>query len=222
MRPTFNLLQQRVFGVLIEKSLCQPAYYPMTLNAITAASNQKQNRDPVMSLSEGEIAKVIHELQEIGLVTLAPPTHGARSNRFAHQAHEQLDWDRPQQALMAELLLRGPQTNGELRTRTGRMSAAFQDLEVVTNVLNDLATRQPPLVVELEREPGQSATRFVHLLCPEGQIPESSGPVGPIATGPEATLPAEWTGRIEQVERKLDQLTEKVARIEAKVNTRLP
>ena len=222
MRPALTPSQQRAFGVLLEKSLSQPAYYPMTLNAITAAANQKQNRNPVMSLSDGEVAKTIHELQEMKLVTLAPPAPGARANRFAHQAHGKLDWDRPQQAIMAELLLRGPQTTGELRTRAGRMSATFQSLEVVANVLSDLATRQPPLVRELEREPGRSATRFAHLLGPQEQVPRTSATPPPESVEAAAPLPPEWSQRLDKLERRLDQLTEKVARIEAKVNTRLP
>ena len=221
MRPELTLLQQRVLGVLIEKSLSQPAYYPMTLNAITAGCNQKQNRDPVMDLSEGDVAKTVHELQEMGLITLAPPAPGARSNRFAHDAHNLFGWDRPQQALMAELLLRGPQTAGELRTRAGRMSATFESLEVVSNVLNDLATREPPMVVELEREPGKSATRFAHLLCLEAQLPSRST-VSEMPTTPDSAPPLDWIERTETLESKLDQLTERLARLEAKVNTRLP
>jgi uncharacterized protein YceH (UPF0502 family) len=221
MRPELTLLQQRVLGVLIEKSISQPAYYPMTLNAITAGCNQKQNRDPVMTLTEGQVAKTIHELQEIGLVMLAPSAPGARSNRFAHEAHGKLGWDRPQQAVMAELLLRGPQTAGELRTHAGRMSASFESLEVVLNVLNGLATREPPTVVELEREPGKSATRFAHLLCSEDQLPGRSA-VGDTTMTSDAAPPGDWLERIETVEGKLNQLTERLARLEAKVNTRLP
>ncbi|UCG32321.1 MAG: DUF480 domain-containing protein [Phycisphaerales bacterium] len=221
MRPELTLLQQRVLGVLIEKSLSQPAYYPMTLNAIAAGCNQKQNRHPVMTRTEAEIAKTIHELQQMGLVSLAPPAPGARSNRFAHEAHSKLEWDRPQQALMAELLLRGPQTVGELRTRAGRMSASFESLDVVSNVLNDLATREPPMAVELEREPGKSATRFAHMLCTEDQLPRQSA-VSDTAMTSQAVPPGDWVERIETLESKLDQLTERLARLEAKVNTRLP
>ena len=144
MHPVLTPVQQRVWGALIEKSLSQPAYYPMTLNAVNAACNQKQNRDPVMSLGEGEVAKALHELQEMGLVSLAPSSPGARANRFGHQAQSELAWDRPQQAIMAELLVRGPQTLGELRTRAGRMSDTLQNLAILSNVVNDLAAREPP------------------------------------------------------------------------------
>ena len=221
MRPELTLPQQRVLGVLIEKSLALPAYYPMTLNAITAGCNQKQNRDPVMDLSEGDVAKTVHELQEMRLVTLAPPSSGARSNRFAHDAHNLFGWDRPQQALMAELLLRGPQTAGELRTRAGRMSATFESLEVVSNVLNDLATREPPMVVELEREPGKSATRFAHLLGSEDQVTRQPA-VSNMKVSSDAAPTGDWAERIETLESKLNQLTERLARVEAKLNTRLP
>lgn len=218
MAVVLNIGQQRVLGVLIEKSLAHPDYYPLTLNAITAGCNQKQNREPVMSLSEGEIGRVIHELQEMDLVSQASASAGARANRFAHEVRVRFGWDRPHQAIMAELLVRGPQTGGELRSRAGRM-APLESLESVSQVLNDLATRETPFVVELEREPGKSATRFAHLLCPEDQVPEPGSSVGTAEVSP---VDVKWSARVEELEEKLNRLVEKVARIEAKVNTRLP
>jgi uncharacterized protein YceH (UPF0502 family) len=101
------------------------------------------------------------------------------------------------------------------------MSATFESLEVVSNVLNDLATREPPMVVELEREPGKSATRFAHLLCLEAQLPGRST-IGEMPTTPDTAPPLDWIERIETLENKLNQFTERLARLEAKVNTRLP
>lgn len=220
MLPKLSPAQQRALGVLIEKSLAHPDYYPMTLNAITAGCNQKQNRAPIMSLSEGDVGRVIHELQEMNLVSQASAALGARANRFAHEVRVQLGWDRPHQAIMAELLVRGPQTAGELRSRAGRLSP-FDSLGAVSQVLSDLGGRENPFVLELEREPGRSATRFTHLLCPEDQIPKASQPAAVVQVS-DPTPDPQSTARLEELERRLDRLVEKVARIEAKVNTRLP
>ena len=98
MSLTLSPLQRRVLGVLIEKSLAQPDYYPMTLNAISTASNQKQNRDPVMECTEGEVARTIRELEEMELAGVAASAPGARANRFEHRTAAKLDWDRPQRS----------------------------------------------------------------------------------------------------------------------------
>src|SRR5207248_5113709 len=127
-------LQRRILGVLMEKSLAQPEYYPMTLNAITAACNQKSNRDPVMSVPDGEVGKVLWELQQAGLVAQAEPDRSARANRFRHLVEEKLGWNARERALLAELLLRGPQTAGELRTHASRMMA-FDNVTYISEML---------------------------------------------------------------------------------------
>ncbi len=223
MNPMLTPLQRRVFGVLIEKSLSQPDYYPMTLNAITAACNQKQNRNPVMECTEGEVARAVHELEGLALVRMADVSAGARANRFRHLADTALNWDRPQQAVLAELLLRGPQTIGELRGRASRMSASLDSIEVVTNVLRDLASRETPVVVELEREPGKSATRWSHLLYPDSEAPQvHRAPEGGLVAAPAHPVPAELEERLARLEHSVAALTEKLARLEAKVHSRLP
>jgi len=156
----------RVLGVLIEKALTQPNSYPMTLNAILLGANQKQNRDPVVDFTDGQISGAVHRLQHKELVKQAPPAVTARANRYEHCVVEKLGWDRRQQAVMAELMLRGRQTAGELRSRASRMTQ-IPDLSSVSHILQELSSADPPLVQELTREPGRSVTRFKHLIGAE-------------------------------------------------------
>ncbi len=181
MRPTVDDIEIRVLGVLMEKSLTQASTYPMTMNAIVLGANQKQNRDPVVEMSEGDVARALTRLQQKRLVKQAPPSAGARSNRFLHTCVEAFQWDRRQQAIMSELFLRGRQTPGEPRTHASRMTP-FPDLDAIGNTLNDLSNQSPPFVEELLREPGRSANRWRHLLGSEEQA--SSGPALP---NPSAT-----------------------------------
>jgi uncharacterized protein len=168
MALTLKPVELRVLGVLIEKSLALPAYYPMTLNAVIAACNQKSNRDPVLELPEAEVAAALHQLHQWQLVSQAPPDRGSRANRFCHEVERRFGWNAAQRALMAELMLRGPQTVGELRARASRMTH-LESPEYTHDLLKELMTTDPPMVVELSRRPGQSTTRFSQLL---------GGPVG--------------------------------------------
>ena len=170
MAQVLNDIDRRVLGVLLEKSLGQPSYYPMTLNATLAACNQKQNRDPVMELDDCMVAEALGGLQDRGLVSLVLPTPGGRANRYRHEAEPRLGWQKGEQAVMAELLLRGPQTVGELRSRCSRL-VPFEDTGAVSTVLDGLAQRDPPVVTAMPRSPGQSAIRYRHLLYPDGRQP---------------------------------------------------
>lgn len=168
----------RVLGVLMEKALTQPNSYPMTLNAIQLGANQKQNRDPVVEFGDGEISAAVHRLQRKELVKQAPPSASARANRFEHCVVERLGWDRRQQAVMAELMLRGRQTAGELRARASRMTS-IPDLSSVSHILQELANLDPPMVKELTREPGRSVTRFRHLIGAESGTEAAPPPAQP-------------------------------------------
>lgn len=175
MNTILDEFQRRVLGVLIEKAMTQPDYYPMTLNAIVTACNQKSSRDPVMQLDEQVVQRTLNELRERDLVTMVLPAPGARTQRFKHQADLRFGWNQRQQALMTELLLRGPQTAGELRSRASRMFA-FEDLNAVTTALESLSAGEadPPLVATLPREPGRSAIRYTHLMYPEDETPATT------------------------------------------------
>lgn len=206
-RPELSAEQRRVLGVLIEKSLATPEYYPMTLNAVVAACNQKQNRDPVVSYGEGDVGRALYELMEMDLVAQADAAQGARANRFEHRVHEELGWNRRHRAMMAELLLRGPQTVGELRTRTARM-VPLPDLASVTSVLEELINMDPPMVQVLPRLPGQSTIRQSHTLYPPDEMealtagPAPGAPAAPVAPSPDPGL----VERVERLEAEVAEL----------------
>lgn len=179
-----NLVERRVLGVLIEKSLAQPEYYPMTLNALVAACNQKNNRDPVLDLDDGAVWHALDQLRQSGLVAKVLPAPGSRVERFRHDVDPKLGWPKAQKAIMAELLLRGPQTQGELRNRASRMYA-FENADAVSAVIEWLSNQTPPLVAVAPRVPGQSAVRYRHTLYPTDEQP--AGDLSGAAAAPAST-----------------------------------
>lgn len=158
--------QGRVLGSLIEKSLATPQQYPLTVNALQAACNQASNRDPVIHLAEEQVNSALGKLKEQGLVRFVHPSHGRSAIRYRSVLHEMFALDEQAQALIALLLLRGPQTAGELRTRSERM-AAFDGLAGVEATLRRLAEHPDGLVACLPRRPGQKEERWAQLLAAE-------------------------------------------------------
>lgn len=167
MEMHLNDTEVRVLGCLIEKELTTPEYYPLTLNALTNACNQKSNRDPVLTLEEVEVVRALDSLKFKQLALLS--AEGGRVPKYRHTLVEKLRLDPPELAVLAELLLRGPQTVGELRTRGERMHP-FPDLASVEDVLGELMARTPPLVTRLPRQPGRKESRHAHLLSGEPEL----------------------------------------------------
>src|SRR5207244_6000443 len=157
-----NDAEIRVLGSLIEKDITTPDYYPLSLNALVNACNQKNNRDPVMTLDEGAVRDALATLQE---KRMAGPASGAdsRVTKYEHRLQEVFNFDRREIAIVCVLLLRGPQTPGELRGRTERMYR-FETLEDVQCALQKLMEREPSLVRGLPRQPGSKESRYMHLL----------------------------------------------------------
>jgi uncharacterized protein len=153
----------RVLGCLVEKQLTTPHQYPLTLNALVSACNQTSNRDPVVSWSEETVEAAVTSAKTKGLTRFVHPSHGRSALRYRHELAEQFGLDERQLALLGVLMLRGPQTVGELRTRTERM-ARFDDLADVQAELAALAGREEPLVRRLGRSPGQKEDRYAHCL----------------------------------------------------------
>ncbi len=158
-------IETRVLGSLIEKDITTPDYYPLSLNALVNACNQKNNREPVMTLDENSVRDALATLQE---KRLAGPAGGAdsRVTKFEHRLQEVYNFDRREIAVLCVLLLRGPQTPGELRGRADRMYH-FDALEDVVSTLDRLAQRQPPLAAVLPRQPGTKESRYMHLFSGE-------------------------------------------------------
>ncbi len=219
MDVKLNEIDRRVLGVLMEKEMSQPDYYPMTLNAVVAACNQKQNRDLVMSLDEVAIEAALGSLQDMGLLTAMFPAQGGRAKRHRHEAEALFGWQKAERAVMTELLLRGPQTVGELRTRCQRF-VLFADLEVVSQVLDQLNRRDPPMAQALPREPGRSAIRYQHLLGCEDHSPVSAAPVVPATAEPDPSPAGDPLAAIQTelsaLRRELDDVQQRLSALESR------
>jgi uncharacterized protein len=158
--------EARVLGALIEKEITTPEYYPLSLNALVNACNQKNNREPVMALDEVEVRQALHGLED---ERLAAAVRGdSRVPKYEHHIQEVFNFTRGEIAVICVLLLRGPQTPGELRGRTERMHR-FDELSDVQSVLQRLMTREPALVKVLPRQPGTKEARYAHLLSGDVQ-----------------------------------------------------
>ena len=178
MFEPLEVTEQRVLGCLMEKQMSTPEYYPLTLNALVNACNQSTNRDPVMSLLEGDVSEALLELKDRQVVWFVDAA-GSRARKYEHRMAEAFDLSIQEAAILAELLLRQAQTPGELRNRCTRMYA-FQDLQEVEAALALMLEAEVPLIAPLPRQPGTKETRYVHLLGKP--IEESSpSPVRPAA-----------------------------------------
>jgi uncharacterized protein YceH (UPF0502 family) len=195
----------RVLGALIEKDITTPDYYPLSLNALVNACNQKNNRDPVMTLDEDAVRAALDSLQA---QRLAGPASGAdsRVTKYEHRLQEVFNFDRREIAILCVLLLRGAQTPGELRGRAERMYR-FEELEHVHATLDRLSQRQPPLVAVLPRQPGTKESRYMHLLS--GNAPAAE--VAP-ARMPHNHSPGD--GRIAILENDVAELRKEVAEMQ--------
>jgi uncharacterized protein YceH (UPF0502 family) len=170
--------EMRVIACLAEKQLTTPAQYPLTLNVLTLACNQTTSRDPVVSYDERTVEATVTRAKTMGWARFFHPSHGRSALRFGHALDETLGLDTRQLALMTVLMLRGPQTLSELRTRTQRM-AEFADTREVESDLEGLSRREPPLVERLGRQPGQKEERYVQLVGPPpaaASTPSYQGP----------------------------------------------
>ena len=192
----------RILGSLLEKEVTTPENYPLSLNALLAACNQTTNREPVMRLTEDDAIPHIVSLRRGGLVRQIQPV-GSRVTKYEHLLDVEWKLDAPALAVLGVLMLRGPQTPGELHSRTARL-AAFADLAEMEAVLDALITREPePLVARLPRRPGQKEVRYTHLLT--GEAPPAD------AFAPE---PRRGEGTLEQA---VAELREEVAALRAEL-----
>ena len=157
---TLNAVEARVLGCLIEKELTTPEYYPLSLNSLTTACNQKSNRDPVMALTEEDVVRALNRLRFLQLTVVSGES--SRVAKYRHLLSENMGLVPAELAVICELLVRGPQTVGELRTRGERMHP-FSDLAAVEEVLSELTEREHPLVTKLPRQPGRKEARHAHL-----------------------------------------------------------
>src|ERR1700724_1113620 len=177
MNIILSEIEARVLGSVIEKGLTTPAYYPLSLNALVNACNQKSNRDPFMNVDEDAVREALRSLNKKELAGPADDMVG-RVTKYEHRLQEAFNFTRHETAILCELLLRGPQTPGELRSRADRMHK-FDDLGIVQSTLQRVMEREPPLVKVLPRQPGTKEARYVHLLSGDVEVapPEASSGV---------------------------------------------
>jgi uncharacterized protein YceH (UPF0502 family) len=193
-------MQARVLGCLIEKKETTPEQYPLTLNSLKNACNQKTARSPVTAYTEGDVGHTLRELESSGLVREA---WGARVAKYEHLADKGIGVHSKGLALLCPLMLRGPQTLGELKTNAHRLYD-FDDLDDVQFMLQRLAEHEPPLVMEFPRQPGQKETRFAHLLCGEPDIPE------PQASQSSSSVRSGLVERVESLEVEILELRQEI------------
>jgi uncharacterized protein YceH (UPF0502 family) len=193
---TLSDAEVRVLGCLIEKEITTPDYYPLSLNSLTAACNQSSNRNPVMHLGDDMVAQAADSLREKKLVHTVD-RDGSRVIKYRHVVYEAMSLGRPAIAVMCVLFLRGPQTAGEIRTRSNRLYD-FSSLDELDITLNTLMTGEAPLIVRLTRQTGQKEVRYAHLLSGEVHVAEAE-------QQPEPEPPASLD-RITRLERELEDL----------------
>ncbi len=212
--------ETRVLGALMEKEITTPEYYPLSLNALIAASNQRSSRHPVFDLSEEEVRQALHALQDLGLVT---PTRDSRVPKYEHRARTVLNLRRDENAILCLLLLRGPQTPGELRSRADRLHT-FDDLSAVTAALDRLAARPPwtdtggsedtgPLTTMLPRQPGARESRYTHLLG--GPVDSAASPSLSAQPQPPADTLTSLQSELSLLRSAISSLEQRVATLEA-------
>ena len=200
-------VEARVLGSLVEKEITTPEYYPLSLNALANACNQKNNREPVTSLDEDQIRQALHGLEDAGL---AGPARGTESRvtKYEHRMQEVFNFTRGEVAVVCVLLLRGPQTPGELRGRTERMHR-FEELSDVQATLQRLMQREPPLAKVLPRQPGTKEARYAHLLA--GDVVEAAPSTTFVESGASTT--AELEAEVAALRQEVAELRGQVERL---------
>ncbi|MGI2953644.1 YceH family protein [Vibrio alginolyticus] len=215
MKVELTAIEARVIGCLIEKEVTTPDLYPLSLNALTNACNQKSNRDPVMSLSESDVLDAVDALIERRLVSDESAFNSRVSkyqHRFCNTEFGDLKLTEQEKGIVCCMLLRGAQTPGEIRTCTNRL-ATFHDVKEVETVLEHLASEEKgPLVVKLPREAGKRESRYMHLFCGDVDASELAAPVS------AASLSSD---RVSQLELEVAQLKEELDELKAKVESLL-
>lgn len=210
-----STVEARVLGALIEKDITTPDYYPLSLNALVNACNQKNNREPVMEIDEQTVREAMNGLEEKKLAGIARGAEG-RVAKFEHHLQEVFNLGRRETAVLCVLLLRGPQTPGELRGRTERMFK-FDDLSDVQATLQRMAEHDPPLVTMLARQPGTKEARFAHLLSGEqaswqkAGIESAESVQKSSATSTDEQRIERLEQTVEELRQQLDQLREQLA-----------
>ncbi|WP_179488593.1 YceH family protein [Granulicella arctica] len=220
---TLDPIQLRVLGALIEKEITTPENYPLSLNALLNACNQRSSRDPVLDLDEEQVRQALHVLEDLSLTT---PNRDSRVPKFEHRARTVFNLRRDETAILCLLLLRGPQTPGELRSRADRLFN-FDDIAAVQSTLERLASRQPPsessatetigpLTVILPRQPGSRESRYMHLLGGPPSLNDLATPTPQHSTSATPSRLAELEAEVAQLRTNIALLEARIAQLEVR------
>ena len=216
MSVILNEIETRILGSLIEKGITTPDYYPISLNALVNACNQKSNRDPLMNLDDDTVREALRSLDQKELAGPAD-TFESRVTKYEHRLQEAFNFTRSETAVLCELLLRGPQTPGELRSRAERMHH-FDDLAQVQSALQLLMKREPPLVAVLPRQSGTKEARYAHLLSGEIRHSEAASQIAVASLGGPSNI-ATHAERIALLENEVLALKQEIAELQSKLAT---
>lgn len=214
----FSQTEARVVGCLLEKEVTTPDQYPLTLNSLTTACNQKSNRDPVMALEEADVQDTVEALKVKRIIQEVTAGFGSRVSKYQHRfcntEFSTFQFSQQEKAVICVLLLRGPQTAGEIRTRTNRL-CDFKDVREAEQVLNDLAEHaKGPFVVKLPKEPGKRDSRYMHLFS--GEVDLDALQQAAASAAPVSSAASE---RIEALESEVEALKQEVAELKALVES---
>jgi uncharacterized protein YceH (UPF0502 family) len=210
--PELDAVEGRILACLVEKAAITPEVYPLTLNALVAACNQKTSRDPVMHLDPGAVANTLRRMEDRGLVKVAPASQ--RALRYEHRFDTAYGVTARPRASLCALLLRGPQTLGELHTRTDRL-AEFPAIDDVRDTLERLIQREPALVVRMPHAPGQREDRYMHLLS--GAVDAGACEAASSVRAP--TRASALEERVDALEREIAHLKDEIAALTARLDS---
>jgi uncharacterized protein YceH (UPF0502 family) len=205
--------QARVLGALVEKEITTPDYYPLSLNALVNACNQRSNREPVMNLDEEDVRQALHGLEDKRLAGPSRSAGGDRVAKYEHWLGEAFNFSRAETALLCVLLLRGPQTPGELRGRTERLHR-FDEISDVVAGLQKLMEREPPLAAIMPRQPGTKESRYTHLLSDQVETVD----LPPTEDAPKGE-PSASNERVERLEAEVSELRRQMAELQQKIDS---
>ncbi len=199
-------LEARILGALMEKQMTTPDTYPLSLNSLLIACNQKTSREPVMTLDEGEVKRCLYQLEERKLIEIE---YGSRADKFNQRLSRSLHFEKPEQAIFCIMLLRGPQTVNELLSRTKRMYD-FSSSSELDELLDKLLNKNTPLIQLMPQQSGQREKRYMHLLCGEPEAMPAQHSTSLSVTKKVGVFDHELSARVDELEKQVAELLEKV------------